>query len=416
MSFNLLDLVKDQLTDSLVEKAAGFIGESKSGTTSAIASLVPSLIGSLINKSEEKDGPSGIMSLLNTDGLAGVAGNLSSLFGGDSASLNLGNSLITSLLGDKVGSLVGLISKVSGIGENSSSSLLKMATPLLLGTLASKVKGGGLNVAGLKDLLFSQKDSVKAALPASFASTMGFSNLFDKAEATVKTATAAATSTVNTAATKSEGGFKKILPFLLLALLGVLGFLLLKKCKGGETAPTTEINADSLTVDTNLVETTPIEVVTEDTTTVVEPATTTTTVTSSTTTVTAPVTEATTTFKDIDPNFVSTTLTSASVKAKYGINVDGGTITAMPGTTVENTTIDGVNVTTYKFGKQVTRVYKDNDGVETVVVQDEKGLTFFQKIGNALRSISSMFAASKTKIKAGSLVDKIGGGAFRYQK
>jgi membrane-bound inhibitor of C-type lysozyme len=52
-----------------------------------------------------------------------------------------------------------------------------MAAPLVLGLLGNRVRTGGLNPAGLGNLLMGEKDTIMRALPAGLGSTLGLKDL-----------------------------------------------------------------------------------------------------------------------------------------------------------------------------------------------------------------------------------------------
>lgn len=178
MSINLLDMLKDQVTGSLAKQASSFLGESEENVMSGLGSAFPALLGSVISKSSEPQGASGLMDMIG--GLdKNMIGDIGSLFGGGSSSVNgllsSGGSIVESLLGDKVGGVVNLISNISGLKSGSSSSLLKMAAPFLMGMIGKQVKGKGLSF--LTDLLMGQKDHVKKALPSGLGNLLGLSGI-----------------------------------------------------------------------------------------------------------------------------------------------------------------------------------------------------------------------------------------------
>ena len=178
MSINLLDMLKDQVSGSLAKQASGFLGESEENVTSGLGSIFPALLGSVINKSSEPSGETGIMDMIG--GLdMDMLGDIGGLFGGGSNSvnglLNSGGGLVESLLGDKVGGIVEMISKMSGMKSGSSSSLLKMAAPFLMGLIGKQIKGKGLSF--LTDLLLGQRDHVEAAMPSGMGNILGFANM-----------------------------------------------------------------------------------------------------------------------------------------------------------------------------------------------------------------------------------------------
>ena len=178
MSINLLDMLKDQVTGSLAKQASSFLGESEANVASGLGSAFPALLGSVINKSTEPSGASGLMDMIG--GLdMDMLGDIGGLFGGGANNvnglLNSGGGIVESLLGDKMGGIVNLISKVSGLKSGNSSSLLKMAAPFLMGIIGKQIKGKGLSF--LTDLLMGQKEHVQAALPSGMGSLLGFADM-----------------------------------------------------------------------------------------------------------------------------------------------------------------------------------------------------------------------------------------------
>lgn len=178
MSINLLDMLKDQVTGSLAKQASSFLGESEENVISGLGNVFPALLGSVINKSTEPAGTAGLMDMIG--GLdMDMLGDIGGLFGGGASSvnglLNSGGGIVESLLGDKMGGIVEMISKVSGLKGGSTSSLLKMAAPFLMGIIGKQVKGKGLSF--LTDLLMGQKDHVQAALPAGMGGLLGLGDM-----------------------------------------------------------------------------------------------------------------------------------------------------------------------------------------------------------------------------------------------
>ena len=219
MSFNLLEMVQDQLGGNVMSMASKFLGESETKTTAAMGAALPSILGGLISKGSSESGASGIMDMLKTGGHdGGIFDKLPSLLGGGDATssfINSGGGILKSILGNNMGSVVGMISKFSGIGQSSSSSLLSMAAPMIMGMLGKKVLGGGMGASGLMNLLMGQKDMVSKALPAGMGSLLGLSGLGNAGKEALSSASSAVTETAD------AGGsmLKKILPIAILAVL-----------------------------------------------------------------------------------------------------------------------------------------------------------------------------------------------------
>jgi OmpA-OmpF porin, OOP family len=248
MSIDLLGLVKDQLTSAAVGKISEFLGESQSNTTSAVGAALPTLLGSIMDKASTTDGAGSLLGMLKDGGHDGsMLGNLASTLGsgdGISGLLSGGSGIISSLLGNKAGGIIDLISSVSGIKKSSSSSLLSLAAPILMSVIGKQVSSQGLGISGLASMLMGQKDAVKAALPAGASSLLNMSGLGDF----VGGAKSTAQNVVNEVEETTSGGFN-FWPWLLGAALLAGGWYFMKGCNKPDVAAA----ADSLAVSASAV-------------------------------------------------------------------------------------------------------------------------------------------------------------------
>lgn len=228
MVINLLDILKDQIDDTVISQAGSFLGAENSGVKSAMGAALPSILGSLIASGSSSQGSKGLIDMITKGGHDGsVFDNLGSVLGGgDSASkfLNSGSDILKSLMGKKLDSVVDIISSVSGLNKGSSSSIMSMAVPLVMGMVGKYFKSKALDAMGLSNFLNSQSRYVADAMPAGMANLIGFSmpdssGLGDKVEA----AASIARNTLAEATNEGGGLLKKLLPLLL--ILGVLGYL-----------------------------------------------------------------------------------------------------------------------------------------------------------------------------------------------
>jgi hypothetical protein len=175
MSLNILDLVKDQVSGHLAKEASNYLGESENAVSKALGGMMPALLGSMIQKSSSNTGAQGIMDLLGKLDLGSLS-NIAGLFGGGSTNVNglhnSGGGIVDMLLGGKSKALIDTIAGISGMKSESSSTLLKMAAPLLMGVIGKQVQGKGLSA--LTSLLSGQKSFVNAAMPAGLGSILNF--------------------------------------------------------------------------------------------------------------------------------------------------------------------------------------------------------------------------------------------------
>ncbi len=225
MAINLLNLVKDQLGDNLIGQASKLIGENQSTTKSAIGTILPTILGSIVSKGSSSNGASQLLNMINKDKHDGsMFNNLSGLLGGGSSSNGLmdsGKSILSSIMGNKQNSILDLIGKTTGLKQSSSSSLMNMLAPMVMGMIGKQVASKGLNASSLMNLLAGQKDHLSSALPAGMGSILGFAD--------TKGGTSHSASSSTSHQQKSSGGGGGFMKWLLLGLaalllLGYFGF------------------------------------------------------------------------------------------------------------------------------------------------------------------------------------------------
>ncbi len=221
MAINLLSLLKDQMSDSLVETIAGSIGANSSVARTGINAILPTILGGLASKGATTEGATGLLDMIKGGGYDGsMLSKLPSLLGGGSATNDLmsnGSSLLSSIFGGNQSSILNTIMSVAGMNKNSSSSLMSMLAPMVMSMVGKQVMGSNMGVSGLMDLLKGQKSHISSALPAGMGNILGFADTGKKVAGAVNTAK----NTVE----ETGGGFpwKWIVGALALALLGYFG-------------------------------------------------------------------------------------------------------------------------------------------------------------------------------------------------
>src|SRR4029077_3273521 len=73
-----------------------------------------------------------------------------------------------------------------GIRSGSATSLIGMAAPFIMGLIGKHAASQGLNASGLGQLLGSQTQYLKDAMPSGLANTLGLGNLFSSSRDTAK--------------------------------------------------------------------------------------------------------------------------------------------------------------------------------------------------------------------------------------
>lgn len=167
---NLVDLVQEQLGGNVLTKLAETLGTSPGNTRTATNAAIPTLLSVLGTQASTRDGARSIASAV--DSLDNrVLDNLpQSLNGGVGAGLNLGEigtRLFDSLLGGStLSGLSSVLSRFTGLGNGSMSSLLTMLAPIALGVLKQRTQGMGSDANRLASLFEEQRQNISHAMPA----------------------------------------------------------------------------------------------------------------------------------------------------------------------------------------------------------------------------------------------------------
>ncbi|RKS97649.1 OmpA family protein [Chryseobacterium defluvii] len=267
MSLNVIDLIKGQLGPALVSQAASQLGESESGISKAIGGLLPAVVGGLANNS---DNPAVLDAITNASS-SGILGNL---LGGSANNNSWISSLLSLIFGDKVNGLVNTIASYAGISNNSSSSLLNLVTGATLGSIGKYASDNNLGQSGISSLLGDQKGIISTLLPAGlslaslnlgdWAKGYKFDNDDDKIKVTSheepKIEVTRSTTPTGTYPDRNnnDGGGGSIWKWLLpLLLLLAAGYFLWKQCnKKDTTTTTTTTDSTAVSSDTAAVSST----------------------------------------------------------------------------------------------------------------------------------------------------------------
>jgi outer membrane protein OmpA-like peptidoglycan-associated protein len=177
---NLLDTLKSYITPELVAKASATLGEEETGILKAIVGWGPSILAGFLSKTDDKDAMNGIFNSIS-DFNPAILDNLGSLLDGGNLAHNdpkdASGHLLGSILGAKIPAISNVVSAFSGIKSDSTSALLGLVGPLLMGILNKEIKTGDLNVTGFTNLLTGQKENILGALPGGLTGLLGIGKL-----------------------------------------------------------------------------------------------------------------------------------------------------------------------------------------------------------------------------------------------
>jgi Bacterial protein of unknown function (DUF937) len=211
--FNLVDLVKDQLSGGVLAKLPELLGTSQTSANTAVSAAVPALLAALGSIASTPDGARKVASQLDSFDERAVSNIPQALSGGGKSILDLGTSLLGNLFGSAtLSSLSGVLSRFAGLDSGKTTSLLALVTPIVLSLIKSRTQGQGAE--GLTRLFEGQKQNIMNAMPSGLSSALtgisGMGALSDWARGTAdsayQTGRAAASEAVGTARASAAAG------------------------------------------------------------------------------------------------------------------------------------------------------------------------------------------------------------------
>src|SRR5262249_805962 len=158
---SILNQVSSGFPSDVVASIAGWLGENPAKTKSALGGALPALLDGLTTKAETTEGAGKVLDMIkqnhfDTNEFSSGAGAVSAP-GGVSHLVDAGRPLLSSILGQKSEAVIDSVASLGGIKRSSSSSLLSLAAPVLLGAIAKQVSSIGWNPANLKNMLTGQR-------------------------------------------------------------------------------------------------------------------------------------------------------------------------------------------------------------------------------------------------------------------
>jgi len=222
---NIVDLISSQLSGDVLGKLGGLIGAPQEETASATKAAVPALLEVFAKLASSRSGAdqlAGAMGGLDISRFGDLAGLLG---GGNATGLgDIGGKLLGSLLGGgNLSSLVGTIASFVGSQPGLMKKLLTYLAPIVLGMVAKQL-GGRPDAAGVSRLFSEQAGNISSAMPQGL-SLGNLASLLPSGGGTT------GGSRPEPAAASGTPGW--LLPLLLLAALGVVGYYLMSNMGQG---------------------------------------------------------------------------------------------------------------------------------------------------------------------------------------
>lgn len=173
---SIVDSLTSLITPQIVGSLASRLGESEGAVQKGLMGGAATLLSALAGRSTDAGFLSSILGLINGPGAgAGLLGSLGSLASGNAnaAVTDVGGKLLQMVLGGNQSAVGSAIASAAGLKSSSASGILSMVGPMVIGLLGQKVAAGGLNAAGLGNLLSSESAPLKGLLPAGMGALIG---------------------------------------------------------------------------------------------------------------------------------------------------------------------------------------------------------------------------------------------------
>ena len=212
MTVNLLQLIQAEIGSANTQEIGSLVGESETGTRSALSKAIAALLAGLVAKTVTGGGARSLWNELSTFDDSPLD-DIGDFLAGDRQELaRQGSKMLGDAFGENTNSVVDAIARASGIGSGASKSMLGALAPLVFGFLSRYVRTHGLDAAGLGSLLGDQRGQLRGALPDGLNRSFGLEEVRDG---------------VSRAAAPAPSLFRRALPALLILAALWFGYRLL---------------------------------------------------------------------------------------------------------------------------------------------------------------------------------------------
>ncbi len=155
---NILDILQNQMSDSLIESLTNQIGgQDKSQTAAAASGIFSTLTAALAKNAASPEGRSALANALDRDHDGSVLDDLMGMVTGGSQPVNQravnGAGILGHILGQKQDNATDMISRMSGLDKQSTFSLMAKLAPMVMGALGKQKRQENLDEGGLASLL-----------------------------------------------------------------------------------------------------------------------------------------------------------------------------------------------------------------------------------------------------------------------
>ncbi len=154
---DIIDLIKQQMTPDVINGLTEKIGaENPQQTESAVDAALAALVSSMKRQAADPERGNAFVNALDRDHDGSILDNVMDFIGGNftgnSRAAN-GMGILNHLLGERQSGVFDMLSRISGLSNSQSGSLMAMLAPLVMGALGRQRRQAGLGIGDLFNLL-----------------------------------------------------------------------------------------------------------------------------------------------------------------------------------------------------------------------------------------------------------------------
>jgi len=163
MSNDLAGMVIGMLGSGELSQLSSQLGADQASTRRAVGAAVPMLLSALGKNAASPQGAEALLGALKRDHDGRVLDNVGAALGSGGLGKD-GAAILGHVLGNKQSAIAAGVGQASGLSTDSTSQLLAMLAPLVMGSLGKTQRQSGLDAAGLTSLLGGQREKANAGL------------------------------------------------------------------------------------------------------------------------------------------------------------------------------------------------------------------------------------------------------------
>ena len=171
---NFLSVSQRFYSPDILQKISNEINQPVEQTKTGLKSVIPTLFMGIVNKGSTREGAESLMKLASEEDTgAPPIENPETIKVG-------GNDVLSGIFGSNLNSVITKLGDVTGMNSVSLTKMMKMAAPMLIGMLGTKIKNDRMGPSALMSFLTQQKSSLAGLIPAGITGVTGFSEIKEK--------------------------------------------------------------------------------------------------------------------------------------------------------------------------------------------------------------------------------------------